>query len=1012
MKKILIICLLLLLFSAFGIYSAAAADSPETVKVGVYEDQVDAFSQSSSNRLPTQPVVTDTFSNWAKWTLIGIILVGLFLIGSIALLQSQVKRKTKQLTKEIAESKTAKNEIRHLNLRQEAILSAVPDIIAEVDINKIYTWVNPAGYRFFGEDVIGKEASFYFEGEQDVYFHVHPIFEGDDNIIYLESWQRRIDGEKRLLGWWCRTLKDDNGNVRGALSTARDITELKKAQQAIVEAKTKLEAVFQSMTDAVFFTDTNAKFVDFNDAFATFNRFKDRAECIKMMGKSEGKIEVFFPDGTITPWNMLAAPRALRGETTANVEYKLRRKDTGETWWGSFSSSPIKDKENRIVGAVVVAHDITEHKNSEKAIVEAKRKLEAVFQSMTDAVLIADTKGRFLDFNDAFATYHRFLNKEDCFEKKDRFRDYIELFNLDGTAVPPDTGPVLRALQGETGNGVEYKTLRKDTGETWWSSVSFNPVKDEGNNIVGAVVVSHDITNRKKADEDLKESQEKFYRAFNFSPVGMAITYYDTQRFVEVNQKWAETLEYTPAEILGRTTAELNIYPDPNVRTAIWQTLYKEGSIQNFEVIYQTKTGKIVLTLISAEIVTLKGEKYLISTMLDITERRKTEKALIESEEKLRRIFETVPEGILLINTEGIILDANQAVIKMHGYTGRSKVISKNGHDLIATKDLEKGRQLFKDTLEKGIMQNVRLTLLRIDGSEFAGEVSGAVIKDLQNNPVGIVIVTSDITARIAAQEEHQKVVEYRELDRVKTNLLSTISHELRTPLASIKGYSSMLLMYDRKLNKMQKNESIEAIDRSTDRLTELIDHLLDMSRLDAGILKLTLSPVNPQQILTAAVDEAKLRSPHFRFKNEIKGKLPGIMADARRLRQVIDNILENAIKYSPENTLITVKTEVKQDEMLVSITDQGRGIPEGEYQKIFERMYRIEQRLQKDPGGLGLGLSLCKALVEGHGGRIWVESVVDKGSTFYFTIPTGKVGKGNKNGDKKQVKIKESTRH
>jgi signal transduction histidine kinase len=243
--------------------------------------------------------------------------------------------------------------------------------------------------------------------------------------------------------------------------------------------------------------------------------------------------------------------------------------------------------------------------------------------------------------------------------------------------------------------------------------------------------------------------------------------------------------------------------------------------------------------------------------------------------------------------------------------------------------------------------------------------------------------------------------VEYQELDRLKTNLLSTISHELRTPMASIKGYASLLLMYDRKLKKEQKNESLEAIDRSTDRLAELIDRLLDMSRLDAGLLKMTLLPVDPKELVNIAVSEAKLRSPDFDFKNEAGARLPEIMADSKRLRQIIDNLLENAVKYSPPKTVITLKTEVKPEGLQISITDQGRGIAEAEFKKIFERMYRIEQRLQKDPGGLGLGLSLCKALVEAHGGRIWVESVIDKGSTFYFTIPLKHEAKVIKN-DKK----------
>jgi len=145
---------------------------------------------------------------------------------------------TLNFVSEITERKRAEEALHALSARQEAILAAVPDIIMEVGANKVYTWANRAGLEFFGQDVLGEEAAYYFEGEQDTYGAVQPLFNGSENVIYVESWQRRKDGQKRLLAWWCRVLKDDQGNVTGALSTARDVTERKQAE----EEHQKLEA--------------------------------------------------------------------------------------------------------------------------------------------------------------------------------------------------------------------------------------------------------------------------------------------------------------------------------------------------------------------------------------------------------------------------------------------------------------------------------------------------------------------------------------------------------------------------------------------------------------------------------------------------------------------------------------------------------------------------------------------------------------------------------------------------
>jgi len=232
-----------------------------------------------------------------------------------------------------------------------------------------------------------------------------------------------------------------------------------------------------------------------------------------------------------------------------------------------------------------------------------------------------------------------------------------------------------------------------------------------------------------------------------------------------------------------------------------------------------------------------------------------------------------------------------------------------------------------------------------------------------------------------------REVAEYKALNKFKSDLLSTVSHELRTPLSIIKGYSTLLVDYEQKLTPEEKREYLRSTDSATDRLSELVDRLLDMSRLDAGLLTLTKELTSILKLIKDTVAEAQLRAPGHKIAANMPRRLPKVIIDARRIRQVLDNLIDNACKYSKEAE-VTVSAQREGKELLITVTDQGIGIPANELQRVFDRMYRIEQRLSSKAGGMGLGLAICKGLIEAHGGRIWMESEEGKGSTCFFTLP------------------------
>jgi PAS domain S-box-containing protein len=259
-----------------------------------------------------------------------------------------------------------------------------------------------------------------------------------------------------------------------------------------------------------------------------------------------------------------------------------------------------------------------------------------------------------------------------------------------------------------------------------------------------------------------------------------------------------------------------------------------------------------------------------------------------------------------------------------------------------------------------------------------------------------------DITERKYLE---RKVIEYEELSKLKSNLLATVSHELRTPLATIKGYSTMILDYFHKLSSDEKKDYLKSIDHSTDRLAKLVDNLLDTSRMEAGLLKLQKAPSSISKLIQEVSAEACVRANKHNISIMLGKRLPEVNIDAKRIRQVLDNLIDNAIKYSPPRTEILISARQAGWELVISVADQGPGIPTDELTKVFDRMYRIEQRLTPGVDGIGLGLSICRRLVEAHGGRIWAESENGKGSTFRFTLPIATMSKQVK----QQVKQYES---
>lgn len=224
------------------------------------------------------------------------------------------------------------------------------------------------------------------------------------------------------------------------------------------------------------------------------------------------------------------------------------------------------------------------------------------------------------------------------------------------------------------------------------------------------------------------------------------------------------------------------------------------------------------------------------------------------------------------------------------------------------------------------------------------------------------------------------------ELDRMKSSLISTVSHELRTPLAAIKGYASTLLAEDVEWDRNSQREFLSIISNESDRLSNLVNNLLDLSRIEAGSLRLSREQIHLEQLIDRAAEQAHLQ-PDNRLEVRIEADWPPLYADRPRLEAILRNLIENSVKYAGPQAVIEVSVRQHKDEVIFRVADDGPGIPPGESQRIFDSFYRANDSLARVASGAGLGLAICQGLVRAHGGSIWVEQQ-KKGACIAFSIP------------------------
>ena len=490
---------------------------------------------------------------------------------------------------------------------------------------------------------------------------------------------------------------------------------------------------------------------------------------------------------------------------------------------------------------------------------------------------------------------------------------------------------------------------------------------------VSASLERHSLTDELRAAQqqvemartELQLSETRFAKTFSLSPLILTITSAADGRLIDVNETFERMTGYTREEALGRTTVELGLWLNPSDHKEGVQKLQQQRSFTNREAQFRMRNGQVMTALCSAEIIELDGQPCILTVLTDISERKQAEEIL----QRYQLLSERARDIVLFVRRDGRIIEANQAAVEAYGYD-RDALLSLSIYDLRApVTSLEIEAQMARADGPGILFETVHR---RRDGTTFPVEVS-SIGTDIGGERI-LLSILRDITDR-------------KRLERQKEEFIAVASHELKTPLTSAKVFAQLLRKRLDRLQDEPAGRYLDKTEQQIDKLTELVNDLLDVSRIEAGRLEL-----QPQAFsLTDCVREivADIQPTADAHRIVIEGDIAApVVGDQDRIGQVILNLLTNAVKYSPGADTVIVRLEDAPDHVTVSVQDFGIGIPPSDQAKIFDRFFRVDGTRERTYPGLGLGLYISSEIIKRHGGHLWVTSEPESGSTFAFNLP------------------------
>lgn len=777
------------------------------------------------------------------------------------------------------------------------------------------------------------------------------------------------------------------------ITALRTQIEHQRTEAALRESKQRLDSILNSIEDVVWSVSATTYDVLYLSP-ATEKVYGRPVQAF--FDNPNLWVEVVHPDDSE---RVKAFNQFLLEQGTLAMEYRIFC-PSGEVRWLYDRGRVTYDESGTPIRMDGIVTDITARKHTEEALRQSEERFRAMFER-TNAVklLIEPESGAIVDANPAASRYYGYSHSELITKT---------IHNI-STLLPEQVNAEIRQAKLEERN---YFLFRHQlaSGEIRDVQVYSSPIEIQGCILLLSII--QDITERQQAEELLRDSETKFRTFLEMASEAIIVTNADSE-IVIFNAKAQDLFGYEPAEVLGHRVEFL--MPERfHQRHIAHRVGYREQptkrSMSKTKNLYaQRKNGSEFPIEAGLSPVQTKDGLFVMTFLTDITERKQAEEEIKRLNESLARradeletryqqIVELAEEGVWVIDSEAKTTYVNHAMARMLGYTeeemvGRSlfDFLHETEHPIVNT-NLERRKQ--------GVAEKHEFKLKTKDGKPRWTYMSTSPVLDENGKLLWSCALVYDITERKKAEEQLRESAERISLanaelaraTRLKDEFLASMSHELRTPLNAILGLAEALQEEVYGSLTERQRRSIVTIEQSGKHLLELINDILDLSKIESGKMELQIAPVSVQSLCESSLTFIRQQAHHknIRLSSEIAQDIGDIEVDERRIRQVLVNLLNNAVKFTPNGGEVRLEVEADSDAEILqfSVIDTGIGIAPENLDKLFKPFVQLDSSLSRRYAGTGLGLALVRRIVEVHGGSVSLESEVGKGSRFSVILP------------------------